>query len=151
MNIDEILLIRYPAEIAAGKIRFVEENDGQGVVISHWDMDIPQPSRDEILQWYEANARTASIVLLKNECLALIQMQIDAVAQAKEYQDGVSCASYAASSNLQWSQQAQAFILWRDSVWTYAYNLLALYSQNSEPLPSAQDVINGMPAIDWPN
>ncbi len=51
MNIDEILLLKYPSQCAQGKIKFIEENDGKGIVISLWDMPIPQPSLSEILSF----------------------------------------------------------------------------------------------------
>jgi hypothetical protein len=53
-----------------------------------------------------------------------LQSALDAGAQAWGYNDIVTAASYAASSNVQYAADAQALIMWRDAVWSWALPLL---------------------------
>jgi hypothetical protein len=81
---------------------------------------------------------------------AAIQAHIDAVAQERSYNDAVSCASYAASTNTQWASEAATFIAWRDDVWTYAYTELAKVQAGTRPQPTVADFIAELPTITWP-
>lgn len=150
MEIDKILQVMYPTEMAQNKIRLADENDGNGVFISYWDMPIPQPTNQEIQDWATANQRAIDIFYLSAEATKKLQEVIDLTAKAKSYENGISCASYANSTNAQWAAEAQSFIAWRDSVWSYAINLLATLQGNEEPIPSIDDVVAGMPQITWP-
>lgn len=50
---------------------------------------------------------------------------LDSVVQAKGYDNIVSCASYAASSDDVFRAEAQAAIAWRDAVYRAGYQILA--------------------------
>ncbi|MBB3288149.1 MULTISPECIES: hypothetical protein [unclassified Rhizobium] len=52
---------------------------------------------------------------------AAITRMLDAKAQERRYDNAVSIATYAGSSNAAWSAEAQAFIAWRDQIWAYCY------------------------------
>jgi len=46
-----------------------------------------------------------------------IQALVDQTAHTKQFNDGVTLASYKDSTNADWAAQASAFIAWRDQVW----------------------------------
>lgn len=54
-----------------------------------------------------------------------ITQWLDSVVQAKGYDNIVSCASYASSSDDTFRAEAQAAIAWRDAVYRRGYEILA--------------------------
>lgn len=84
------------------------------------------------------------------EFAAAIQAHIDAVARSKNYADGFALASYVNSTVPGWASEAQAFVVWRDQVWVYAYTELAKVQAGARPRPTIKDLIAELPAITWP-
>jgi hypothetical protein len=80
-----------------------------------------------------------------------IQSHIDATAVSKQFNDGVTLASYKASTNALWASQATAFIAWRDQVWEQAYVKMASVQAGQIPQPTVADVVASLPAIVWPS
>jgi len=78
-----------------------------------------------------------------------IQATVDAAAQSKQFNDGVTLASYKDSTNPIWAAQATAFIAWRDQVWAYSYAQLAEVEAGQREQPSIADFIVELPAIEW--
>lgn len=81
---------------------------------------------------------------------AAIQSHIDATARAREYNDGVTCASYVASTITTWAADAAAFVAWRDAVWLSAYQTLAAVQSGQQQPPTIEALISGLPVITWP-
>lgn len=79
-----------------------------------------------------------------------IQLHVDAKPRERNFRDGVTLASYAASTNALWQAQALAFIAWRDAVWMYAYGELAKVLAGERPQPTVDDFIAELPALTWP-
>lgn len=79
-----------------------------------------------------------------------IQAHVDAVARSRNYGDGNALASYATSTVAQWAAEAQAFVAWRDAIWLYAYSELAKVEAAERTIPSVDDFIAELPAIEWP-
>lgn len=79
-----------------------------------------------------------------------IQSLVDDTARAKQFNDGVTLASYKDSTNPVWASQAAAFIAWRDQVWGYAYEQLSLVQRGGRNQPSVSDFVAELPAITWP-
>ncbi|MBT9373130.1 hypothetical protein [Rhizobium sp. CSW-27] len=79
-----------------------------------------------------------------------IQAVLDQAAQARRYDSGNSLASYAASTNPQWSSEAQAFIRWRDQVWAYAYAELGKVEAGEREQPGILEFLQELPAVAWP-
>ncbi|MBA2125065.1 hypothetical protein DLM45_02340 [Hyphomicrobium methylovorum] len=80
-----------------------------------------------------------------------VQAHIDAAARSRNYADGVSLASYVASTVPGWAAEAQAFVAWRDAVWFYAYSELAKVLTGQRAQPSIAEFISELPAIVWPD
>jgi len=79
-----------------------------------------------------------------------IQARVDTVARSRNYTDGVSLASYAASTNAAWAAEAAAFIAWRDDVWVYAYGEFAKVQNGERPQPTVDEIVSELPTITWP-
>lgn len=81
----------------------------------------------------------------------LVSAHINSVAQARGYDDAVSCASYIGSGNKAWAAEAAAFVEWRDSVWTQVFSLRdQAIAGTLAALPSADALIKGLPTLEWP-
>ena len=79
-----------------------------------------------------------------------VQVYIDSIAEKREYDNGVSCASYAASTNATFAADAKAFIAWRDSVWTTCQNIENTDLSAVPPIvPTSEQVIAALPAAPW--
>lgn len=73
------------------------------------------------------------------ECSDALQVKLDSYAQSWGYDSIVSAASYSASTNTKFKNEAGALIAWRDSVWTWAESLTTM--------PASIDaLITAMPA-----
>lgn len=79
-----------------------------------------------------------------------VQSMVDETARSKLFNDGVTMASYAASTVGPWAAQAQAFIAWRDNVWQYAYSELSKVQAGEREQPSIEDFLLELPEIIWP-
>ncbi len=94
-------------------------------------------------QWRAGTPPTITVEDYK----AAVQAHLDAAARSKLYTDGNSLATYTASTNPQWAAEAQAFVAWRDAVWQQVYGL---WASPPEPVPSPEEVVAGLPVIEWP-
>ena len=79
-----------------------------------------------------------------------IQAYVDQTANQRGYDSGVTCASYVGSTNEAWSEEALAFVAWRDAVWAHAYTELAKVEGGLREQPSVAEIIDEMPAMSWP-
>lgn len=79
-----------------------------------------------------------------------IQGMIDATAKERLFRDGVTLASYTASTNPQWAAEAVAFVAWRDGVWAYAYTELAKVQAGLREQPTVEDFLAEIDQIVWP-
>lgn len=99
---------------------------------------------------FEASRAGLSIPSINDYQLA-IQSLVDITAISRQYADGVTLASYSASTNPTWAAQAAAFMAWRDKVWLYAYTELGKVTSGQRPQPSISEFISELPIIVWPN
>jgi hypothetical protein len=80
-----------------------------------------------------------------------VQAHVDATAQARGYDSGVSAASYAGDPNPAWAAEAAAFIAWRSAVWVVVFDMLADVQAGQMAPPSSPDaLIATLPAMVWP-
>ena len=94
----------------------------------------PQPTTAQIIVSLEAD----------------VSKYIDSIAQKKGYDSGVSCASYAASTNATFAADAKAFIAWRDSVWTTCQTIENTDLAATPPIvPTSAQVIAALPVAPW--
>ncbi len=81
---------------------------------------------------------------------AAIQSLVDDTARSMQFNDGVTLASYVASTREDWAGQAHAFVAWRDDVWQYAYSELAKVQGGVRTQPTVEAFLNELPEIVWP-
>ena len=79
-----------------------------------------------------------------------VESLVNQTAQSRQYDSGISLAGYVASTVPQWAAESQAFIAWRDQVWSYVYQALADVEQAKRAQPLVPDLIAELPAIAWP-
>lgn len=85
---------------------------------------------------------------------AAIRAHVDATAQARDYDNAVSCASYVDSTNPTWAAEAQAFVAWRDAVLAYAFAELAKVENGQRPQPAIEEFVGELTAavpMEWPS
>lgn len=75
---------------------------------------------------------------------------INSVARERDYDNAMSIATYVNSTNTDWKAEADAFVAWRDDVWSYAIEQLDLFKSGSRDLVTPDEFINDLPAISWP-
>lgn len=78
-----------------------------------------------------------------------IQAHVDQTARSRLFRDGVTLASYVASTNPQWAAEAVAFVAWRDAVWAHAYAELAKVQAGERAQPTVAEVLAELPVISW--
>ena len=99
----------------------------------------PEPTPEEILAAQIAAFRRA------------VQAHVDATAGQRDYDSGNSLASYTSSTVEAWRAEAEAFVAWRDAVWTFVIDRLAqVEAGEAEPPETAEALITLLPGIDWP-
>lgn len=79
-----------------------------------------------------------------------IQAFVDAKPKERDFRDGVTLASYVASTNPAWAAQARAFVGWRDQVWLYSYGELAKVTAGERAQPTIEDFVAELPVLSWP-
>lgn len=79
-----------------------------------------------------------------------IQNLVDSTAREKQFRDGVTLASYTASTKPKWAAEAQSFVAWRDNVWFYAYGELAKVQAGQRQQPTVEQFLGEIARIAWP-
>lgn len=79
-----------------------------------------------------------------------IQAVIDATAREKLFRDGVTLASYTASTIPQWAAEAVTFVAWRDGAWAYAYSELTKVQSGQREQPTVEEFLIEIEPIEWP-
>lgn len=153
MNFYEIITYVYADAWEKEQFALGDANNGQGIFITSWSVpNIPQPSHEEIMAMYTPELEQAyKLNQFINNGMPLIENYIDAIAKERQYDSALSCASYSNSTNLQWKSEAGAFIVWRDSVFSYTIEQIALMEAGERTIPTFAEFKNELPTIAWPN
>lgn len=93
---------------------------------------------------------------IKKGLTDFVQRLLDSKANEKNYDSGVTCASYSNSTNEKFKTEANKFIAWRDSVWTTCYEVLAKvevgekYSSSwVDIIPTTDELKSVLPVLLW--
>ncbi|MDP9854491.1 hypothetical protein [Agrobacterium tumefaciens] len=95
-----------------------------------------------------AEAPTTALTITDYE--NAIQDLVDSTARERQFRDGVTLASYIGSTKPKWAAEAQAFVAWRDNVWTYAYGELAKVQAGQRQQPTVEQFLGEIARIAWP-
>ena len=111
-----------------------EDPEFQEIVNSGFNIEEPeQPTVEEIVQ----------------EIKDRIQLLLDDTARQKNYDNGVSLASYANSTIDSFKQEAISFIEWRDAVWNTCYHYLDLFNKGEYEFTTVSDFLSLLPTFNW--
>lgn len=109
-------------------------------VISAWEVE------GNVIPTYSEETPIPTITDYENA----IQNLVDETAREKQFRDGVTLASYTASTKPNWAAEAQAFVAWRDNVWSYAYGELAKVQAGQRDQPTVEQFLAEIAPIAWP-
>jgi hypothetical protein len=79
-----------------------------------------------------------------------VQGWLDDTARSRGYDGILSAASYATSTNPQFSAEGQACVKWRDAVWAYCWSALADVEAGKRAIPTEAGLLAELPAMVWP-
>lgn len=82
---------------------------------------------------------------------AAITAHIEATARSRQYDGALSLASYVTSSVPGWAAEANAFVAWRDAVWTYALAEMAAVQEGERAPPTVEALLSELPVMTWPD
>ncbi|MQB20556.1 hypothetical protein DXT90_07905 [Agrobacterium tumefaciens] len=80
---------------------------------------------------------------------AAFDAHLDSVAQSKSYDNRITIATYASSTNPVWAVEAQAFIEWRDAALASMFSQLEAVQAGGEA-PTIAQFVGALPVIVWP-
>src|SRR5690606_31299894 len=95
-----------------------------------------------------SDALVSSTIFQQNG-LKLLSKYIDTVAQERQYDSAISCASYVNSTITQWQNEANTFIMWRDSVLFYTIEQVELMQLGQRSVPTFEEFKTEFPEIVW--
>ena len=79
---------------------------------------------------------------------AAFDAHLDSVAQSKSYDNRITIATYAGSTNAVWATEAQAFIEWRDAALASMFSQLSAVQAGGDA-PTIDEFIAALPSIEW--
>jgi hypothetical protein len=79
-----------------------------------------------------------------------VSSHIGSVAASKNYDTPETLQSYSNSTNPLWRAEANAFIAWRDTVWAYVYDQIALWENEERTITTADELVGELDDIAWP-
>lgn len=95
---------------------------------------VPQPTNEQLLSFF----------------ISEINEFISTTVEARGYNSISECASYFQSSVQLWSQDAEVFISWRDTVWQLTFVAIEPFEAGTASLPDVNNFIESLPLIVWP-
>ena len=95
----------------------------------------------------EAGAQGAFVSAMRSA----VDAHVEAVARARQYNSAARLAGYANSTVPAWKAEAEAFIMWNDSVWPLVINWFEeVQAGTSAPPENVEALIAALPAPPWP-
>lgn len=79
-----------------------------------------------------------------------IQQRLDDFARTRNYDNALSCASYATSTNSKFAAEGQYIVEARDATWAVGYQILDDVMSGKRPMPTWEEVEAELPALAWP-
>ena len=86
---------------------------------------------------------------LKQGLINAVQTYMDETAQTRGYDSIASACSYGLSTVQKFREEATACISWRDNVWNYCYEQLALFESGQRDVPTVEQLIAELPTLEW--
>lgn len=80
---------------------------------------------------------------------AALDAHIEATAHADRWESRITCVARAGYPN-PWQAKGIAFGSWMDTCYALAYQILADVMAQTRPIPTIEEFIAEMPAMEWP-
>lgn len=79
-----------------------------------------------------------------------VQQRLDDFARTRAYDGILSAATYAASAVPKFAAEGQYAVQARDATWAACYQIMADVQAGTRAMPSVEDVLAELPALEWP-
>ena len=79
-----------------------------------------------------------------------VQQRLDDFARTRAYDGILSAATYATSAVPKFAAEGQYAVQARDATWAACYQIMADVQAGTRAMPSVEDVLAGLPALEWP-
>ena len=110
--------------------RIVADENGRPIL-----QDPPPPTVEQIIAQFTA----------------AVQKRLDEFARTRGYDNILSAASYATSTNPKFAAEGQYAVAARDATWAKCYEILAEVQAGTRPMPSSfADIEPLLPVLEWP-
>jgi len=137
---------------------------GEGYVIKNGDMKVPivdvpgfdpNPETVAYREWLAAGgvpepADAPSAEEMIASVQQAVQERLDAFARTRAYDGIMSAATYAASAVPKFAAEGQYAVQARDATWAACYQIMADVQAGMRAMPSVDDVLAELPALEWP-
>jgi len=80
-----------------------------------------------------------------------VQLQLDAFAKTRGYDNILSACTYATSGVPKFAAEGQYCVDLRDNVWAACYAILADVQAGNRPMPTLPELLAELPDAEWPN
>ena len=78
------------------------------------------------------------------------QLRLDTFAKTRNYDGILSACTYAASGVVKFAAEGQYCVGARDQSWAALYQIMADVQSNARPMPTLEQVLAELPALEWP-
>ena len=102
----------------------------------------------QYIPYTAAQIAAAQAASLTQAITNAVNTLLDSTAQSQGYDSAGSCVSYVSSTSPLWSDQAKAFVAWRDAVWTKSYSIQAEPAANQPTTVASFMAL--LPTMTWP-
>lgn len=150
MTIVDVVNIIYPGQLELGNVTFGQGDNG--IVINSWAVpNQPEPTVESLESQIPSLQAQFDLWYFVNIGQPQLMPFLDSVAQERQYDSAISCASYVSSSIPAWKAQADAFVNWRDSVFTYTIAQVQLMQSGQRSVPTFEEFKTELPEMVWPS
>ena len=104
------------------------------------------------LAWTEGDldVKSKRDAIVQADLTGVIQKHLDDTAKTRNYDGILSLCTYATSANTTFAGEGKAGVTWRDDVWAKGYELLDEVNAGTRPVPTEDELIALLPAMQWP-
>jgi hypothetical protein len=111
--------------------------------------DHAEPVFTEELPADETTKQAREFELTAQRLSDAVQVHLDSTVKARGYDNMISAATYATSSNTKFKAEGVAAVKWRDAVWTACNAYLADVQGGTKAVPTEEELIVSLPVISW--